>query len=289
MGSGRAVLAIALVFLAGCGAAADNEPIAAVNATEDGEPVPIDLDALVGSSWTLRFGGGPDGEIPLVDGWPVTLTFDEETLGGTAACNDYGGAYTVEGSQIRLEGLGKNDAGCLPEVQESEQAFMAALVDVDGIDIVGDELALSGPSTELIFGPNDPVATDELVGAVWLLEATTQDGVVTPARGEPATLRLEGDGTLVGGTGCRSLTGNYIVSGNEVLFTDFGADGDCPRSLFDQDSRVVTVLGDGFVPEVDGDILVLTSAGKETLRYRAITDDELSVLSGPPCPPTPIS
>ena len=46
----------------------------------------------------------------------------------------------------------------------------------------------------------------------------------------------------------------------------------------------MTVLGDGFVAEVDGDTLVLTSAGNEGLRYRTVTQDELSGLSGTPVP-----
>lgn len=280
----RAFLGLALLLLAGCGTVADGDQNVAGGAAEDGEPVPIDLEALIGSSWTLRSGGGPEGEIPLVEGWPVTLTFDQETMGGTAACNGYGGSYSIEGSQLRLEEVGKNDAGCLPDVEESEQAYMAALSDVDDIDLVGDELTLSGPATELIFGRNQPVATDDLLGALWLLEATTQDGRATPVRGEPATLLLDPDGTLAGGTGCRSLAGRYIIFGNEVLFTDFAADGDCPAALFDQDSKVVTVLGDGFVPEVDGDTLVLTSAGQEGLRYRVVTEDELAGLSGTPVP-----
>ena len=190
--------------------------------------MPIDLETLIGSSWTLRFGAGPEGEIPLVDGWPITLTFGEEILGGTAACNGYGGTYTIEDSPLRLEGLGQDDAGCLPEIQESERVYLAALLDVDGLDLAGGELALSGPSTELIFSRNEPVPIDDLVGAQWLLEATTQDGVATLVQGEPATLLLRTNGTLTGGTGCRSLAGNYIVTGNEVVFTDFAADGDCP-------------------------------------------------------------
>ncbi len=276
------VLGLGLVLIAGCGSAGD-ETVAG-DVVDDGRPVSIDQEALIGSSWTLRSGGGPEGEIPQVDGWPITLNFDGETLGGTAACNDYGGSYTIEESQLRLADVGMGAAGCLPDVQESERAYIAALRDVDGIDLVGDELALSGPSTELVFGRNQPVASDDLLGALWLLEATVQDGLATAVEGEPATLMLEPGGTLAGGTGCRTLTGTFTISGNEVLLTSFAADGDCPTALFDQDSSVVSVLGDGFVPEVDGDTLVLTSAGNEGLRYRAITEDELAGLSGAPVP-----
>jgi heat shock protein HslJ len=72
--------------------------------------------------------------------------------------------------------------------------------------------------------------------------------------------------------------------GSEVLFPNFAADGDCPNALWDQDSQVVTVLGDGFVPVVDGDSLTLNSVGGEGLVYRAITEDELASIEPVPVP-----
>ncbi len=87
-------------------------------------------------------------------------------------------------------------------------------------------------------------------------------------QGEPATLELRADGTLVGSTGCRSLSGSYTVAGDEVVFTEFSADGECPSELQSQDDQVVTVLGDGFTVEIDGDRLTLTSSGSEGLVYR---------------------
>ena len=290
-----ATTAVAVIALAGCGAT-DGEPTIADESTittestmtedassEQGEAL-MESEALIGSSWTLRFGAGPEGEVALVDGWPISLTFDGDTLGGTAACNGYGGSYSIVDSTFQLEDVGQNQQGCLPEVQESERAYLAALLDVDGIDWRGDELALSGPSSELIFARNEPVQLDNLVATRWLLEATIQDDTSNPVQGNPATLLLETDGTVIADTGCRSLSGSYLVSGNEVVLTEFAADGDCPTALFDQDSKVVSVLGDGFTTEIDGDTLVLTSSGNEGLRYRAVGEDELSTLSGTEVP-----
>ncbi len=295
---GLLALAAVLALAAGCGSGTEtvagsdgvapdgvsDDGTADGEVTDDGPPSPIDRDALRSSGWTLRFGAGPDGEIELVDGWPITLTFETETLGGTAACNGYGSGYQIIDSRFILEGIGWTEMGCEPAVQAAEQAYFSALQDVDGINLVGDELALSGPSTELIFGPTAPVAVADLVGTLWLLETTIQDDVATAVQGEPATLLLNGDGTLTGGTGCRSLTGNYVVVGSEVLFPNFGAEGECPSALSAQDGKVVTVLGDGFVPEIDGDTLILSSVGNEGLGYRATTEDELSTLVASPVP-----
>ncbi len=248
---------------------------------DQGEPVTVDLDVLTASTWTLRFGGGPDGEIPLVDGWPITITFTEDTVGGTAACNGYGGSYTIDGSQLTLGDIGMNAMGCQPDVAASEAAFVTALLDVDGINLSGGEpaeLALSGPATELIFAPTEPAPLDALTGQLWLLEALVSDGEEIAVAGDPATLVLDADGSFSGSTGCRGLSGRYVVSGNGILFNEMAADGECPTSLFDQDGQVVGVLGDGFVPTVDEDTLTVTSSGNEGLRYRAITEDELGAL-----------
>ena len=129
----------------------------------------------------------------------------------------------------------------------------------------------------MIFVRNAPAPLADLESTLWVLEALLQDDVATSVAGDPATLRLE-DGSLTGATGCRTLAGSYVVFGNEIILTDFGASGDCPTSLRDQDGSIVTVLGDGFVPTIDGDQLTLISEGNQGLRYRATTADAVAGL-----------
>lgn len=288
-----AALVVAAGLLAACGD--DDTPVEAGSDVSDDETtvdegVPLDIDrgVLTTSTWVLRFGGGPDGEIPIVDGWPITITFTEDgSFGGTSACNGYGGSYSIDGSRLVLDEVSSTAMACEPDVNASEGAYQNALSDVDGINLVtgGEtELALSGPATELIFGPTSPAPLDALVGQLWVLEALIRGGEETTPQGAPATLLVQADGSFVGSTGCRGLSGRWVLVGNEVLFNEMGADGNCPTSLSDQDGRVVTVLGDGFVPAIEGDTLTVTSAGNESLRYRATTEDELSGLSGQSAP-----
>ncbi len=281
-----ALAALAMVFLAGCGEESIETTIGEQpvddGVTEDVPPATVDGGELIGTSWTLATGAGPAGEIMLVDGFPITLVFDGDTLGGTAACNEYGGEYVIEGSTLGIDNLSMTGMGCQPDVQAAEAAYLAALGDVDGIDLVGDELALSGPATELVFRRNNPVPIDDIVGQLWLLESLGQGEETRLPQGDPATLLLAEDGTVAGGTGCRELSGDYVVSGNQIVFPNFAADGDCPASLWDQDGLVINVLGDGFVPAVDGDRLTLASRGNEVLVYRATTEEEVTALPGEP-------
>jgi heat shock protein HslJ len=79
---------------------------------------------------------------------------------------------------------------------------------------------------------------------------------------------LTSDGRVIGSTGCRGLTGEFVIDGDTIVFTTFAAEGECPADLANQDGFVVTVLGDGFTVTIDGDQLTVTSRGNEGLVYR---------------------
>lgn len=240
---------------------------------------PSDGDAadggpLADGSWVLSRGFGPDGDIPIVDGWPITIGFESDTFGGTAACNGYGGGYSTDGASISWQDVSQTEMGCEGPAMASEAAFLSALLLVDSFELA-DGLLLTGPGVELMFSREAPVPTADLVGQLWLLDTLIQGETASSVQGDPATLLLDADGNVRGGTGCRTFTGSYVINGGSVLFPDFAMDGECPAQLTTQDNQVVTVLGDGFTPSIDGDRLTLTSAGNEGLSYKAIDEDEL--------------
>jgi heat shock protein HslJ len=220
-------------------------------------------------AWELE-GGFIDGRpISIVDGYPITLTIEDGTLSGRAACNGYGGTYTLASGRLTLGDLAWTEMACMPtDVMTSEADYLAALIRVDTVEM-GSSLSLTGDDAELVFAALDPVPVSDLVGTVWVLDSLIQGDAVSSVGGERATLELFTDGSLIGSTGCRSLRGEYVVSGATVSFTTFGADGECPVDLKDQDSLVVTVLGDGFSVSIDGDTLTVTSMGNEGLIYKS--------------------
>lgn len=158
--------------------------------------------------------------------------------------------------------------GCEPDVMAAESAYLTALPRVDRGARDDADLTLGGDGVELRFTLEPPVPTEALVGTTWTLDSLLDGGTAARAAGEPATLRLDEDGTLAGSTGCRRLTGAYVVNGDEVLFTDLAADGECPEELALQDGHVVEVLGDGFRVSVDADRLTLLSVGDRGLVYQ---------------------
>jgi len=223
-------------------------------------------------TWGLTAGWGPHGEVSLVSGYRITLRLFEGQVGGTSACNSYGGDVEIGGDSFRLEdGLTMTAIGCAPEVMDSESAYITALSASDTIMREGDTLLLTGPDSELHFRllPAPPIAqlTDTIWHLVSLIEGTGPEAVVISAA--PAWLILRSDGTLSGTTGCRQFQGTWVQRGDEILFTRLGADGHCPAGLRSQDGRVLGVLGDGFTAQIEDQTLTVSSEGELGLQYTA--------------------
>lgn len=228
-----------------------------------------DFADSVEGSWQMTT-GTVDGEaIPLIESHPITMTFEDGQVNGTASCNGYGGSYELSGSSITFGNLAMTEMACLPEeTMEAEAVFAEALTRVDSISLDG-TLMLSGDGVEMSFEALEPVPEAELTNTVWVLDGLISGDAVSSVSGERATLELFSDGSVLGGSGCRLLRGQYTITGAEVSFTEFSAEGECEPSLAAQDSHVVTVLGDGFRVETDGQRLTLWSMGDEGLSYHA--------------------
>ncbi len=248
-----ATLLLAAVLVASCSKATDDE-------------TPLDI----AGDWMLVTGTLDGSPIPVVDGYRITLFSDGAEVAGTAACNGYGGVVQADGSSVAVGELVHTEMACEPpEVMASEQGYLEALSRVETGARSDGELVLTGTGVELRFATVAPVDDEALVDTVWLLDTLVEQDMAFTPSGDPATLELRSDGTLVGTTGCRTLTGTYVLEGDMVAVTALSADGDCPAELNDQDALVVAVIGDGFIPEIDGDALAMSSRGGLGLVYRA--------------------
>jgi heat shock protein HslJ len=239
--------------------------ILSLTACGEGSSVPPAAGAS--GRWQLESGTLQGEPLPLVPGYRITLTIDGDSVTGRSACNWYGGTIRIDGDNLSFGEIGGTDMGCRPKVMSSEQAYLMALQLVDKVSRHGPALVFSRGDTALRFAPLPPVPEATLIGSLWRLETLIDGDTAVSVNGERPTLEFRDDGSFSGSTGCRKLSGNYVVSGDEVLAAELAAEGRCPASLTDQDGHVVTVLGDGFTVAIDGDQLILTSMGNLGLVY----------------------
>lgn len=206
----------------------------------------------------------------LVDDFPITLEVIGSRIAGRA-CNDYGATIVAVGDGIELRELAMTAMACVDErIMTAEAAYTAALEGVRRIATEGEHLLLTGPGISLRFDRLPELPTADLVGTTWTLESVFVGDVAASPMGEPATLLLREDGTFSGSTGCRAFDGTWIEGTGQIQATSMAMDQtECPADLADQDSHVVSVIGDGFVPTVDGRLLTLTDPGGIGLVYRA--------------------
>jgi heat shock protein HslJ len=216
--------------------------------------------------------GTVDGtRLALDDRYRVTMTIEGGDIGGRAACNSYGGTLAVSDGAVTVGDLAWTEMACEPAVMEIESAFLNGLMRVRTATRTTDTASLSGEGVEFSFTLLTPVPTADLIGVTWVLdtiiEGDTASSTVTAAH--PATLHLDPDGTFEGSTGCRAVSGEYVVAGDTVRFTSFGAAGECPTDLARQDGHVIAVLEDAFTVSIDGNRLTLTARGGAGLSYLA--------------------
>lgn len=277
-GLATAVALVGLV-LAACGGAADPSATDQDDGGTSGSPQ---------GSWVLAE-ARPTIEVPADARITLSVEPGEDAwqVGGTSACNSYGGTVVTDGARWTGEGFGMTEMACEPPRMDAEAAYLDALLAIDTWARPSEEeLLLTGPDTELRFTALAPVPTAELTATTWVLDGlivgTGADASVssTVADAEEATLHLDVDGTMTASTGCRAFEGEWIETGDELLLTTFGERADSPNVADDgtptcsaavvaQEDHVLSVLGDGFRAEVEGQRLTLTSRDGLGLAYRA--------------------
>lgn len=254
-------LVVAVLVLSACGAEGDagSEPTETTAAVEPAADPQGD--------WVLELGTVDGTPFPFVEGYRVTMNLHDGAIGGTAACNGYGGTYALDGATMTVGEWSITEMGCEPAVMEAEQLFISVLS--RPLDLVrsDDILEVTGEGVDLVFLAIEPIPTAELIGTTWELHTLIMGEAATTVLGEPR-LRLEPDGTMSGWTGCRELTGDYVVVADALRFSSLDADGICTPELADQDGFVVSVLESARI-EIDGNQLTLMSTGGEGLQYRA--------------------
>jgi heat shock protein HslJ len=248
---------VLVVLLAGCGAA-------------QGPSAPGASPAAIVGDWVLTGGSIDGGDAPVLEDHRITMTITGSGVGGTAACNSYGGEIVMRPDGLHLENLAQTEMACQEPAMSAEAAYLTALGRVRELARDGAELVARGDGVELRFGAIAPPPTAELIGTSWVLDTVLVGDVAASPMGEPATLELNDDGTFSGSTGCRTYAGEWAEQGDQIVAPSLRMDGTtCPGELSGQDQHIIIVIGDGFIPTIEANLLTLMDPGGVGLVYRA--------------------
>ncbi len=259
------IAALAAIIAASCG---DTTTTVADDSAAGGAN-PSGTSAIDGS-WVLTNGTIDGTAMALLVDYTITMVIGGGEVGGRAACNSYGGFVAISGESFRVEALAWTEMGCEPAPMELEAQFLQGIGLVDTAVRSGDTATLTGDGVQFIFAVEPPVPAAELIGSTWVLDTILQGDTAssTISSAQPATLRLDPDGTFTGSTGCREISGDYVVTGALLQFSSWGADGTCPGDIESQDNSVVSVIESDLKVAIDGTRLTLTAPGGEGLSYR---------------------
>jgi heat shock protein HslJ len=248
----RRFAVFAALFLGACGA----------GATTTTQP-----DASPVGDWELIEGQVVGVDVPEGD-FRITLLLEGGTAGGVAACNSYGGSFTADDGFIQFGLMSQTEMACAEPAMTAEQIFLSGLAAVDGYTIANDRLMLTGTDVTLVFAIIPPIDTAPLFDQRWVLESLIRGDAVSSVQGDGFLLLTE-EGTLSGSTGCRNIQGVFIVVADEIVPTEFSADGNCPPELGQQDSHFTSVIEGGFSASVEEDRLTLLDPEGSGLQFRA--------------------
>jgi heat shock protein HslJ len=208
--------------------------------------------SLQGTPWVLS--GGID-----VEGWErfaPSLTFGPERFGGFTGCNQYGGAYTVDGITLELGEIAMTLIGCPPPAGDVERELLAALGRVAEWRVDGAQLVLAGADgTELLrFDVASPIGS-------W--SATDGGELESLVTGVHITATFTEDAQLRGGAGCNTYRTTYAIDGSAIEISPpastkkFCAE---PEGVMEQEMRYLAALAGAERFRVDGNVLRLTRA-----------------------------
>jgi heat shock protein HslJ len=219
--------------------------------------------------WFLAEGEADGGPLPQPAGSTATLTVTPDQLSGRSFCNSFSSGYRIDGATLAVDGLGGTDMACEPDVMAAETAYLAALGRADTVAHDGTDLVLTGDGVRLRFSPVPPVPDRDLAGTRWVLETLVDGEVASSTLGDPAVLLLDPDTSVDASTGCRSVTGTWLLEDGALVIDDLLVVGDCPPEVAPQDEHVAAVLAAAPAAAVEEDRLTLTAPDGRGMVYRA--------------------
>jgi heat shock protein HslJ len=101
-------------------------------------------NALIGE-WTVTgYNNGKGAVTSPLQGTTLTATFTADQVSGSAGCNTYNGAYTLDGTSVKIGPLASTRMACETSIMDQETAFLSALQAGTTVETSGSNVTLRG-------------------------------------------------------------------------------------------------------------------------------------------------
>lgn len=115
---------------------------------------------LANTSWQLIGYLSGDQLTPVLDGTSVGISYHADgSYAGNGGCNDYGGTYTVSGSQIAMTAPSSTGKACADEVMQQENAYFSLLPTAANYQTSDGQMTITDGSGQTILQYAQLVAT----------------------------------------------------------------------------------------------------------------------------------
>jgi CubicO group peptidase (beta-lactamase class C family) len=191
-------------------------------------PIIVPEITLEGTAWTLEAFIENQASSSPIGGTQITVMFAAGSVRGSAGCNDYGGAYTLERGAFRVPQLDIHEQLCLEPagIMDQENKYLKILHEVTTFAWDADQLTLqAADGIGLIFisaedaavasqsGPTDPLELENFLDAYF---AEQMAALHVP--GATFALVKDGDIFLAKGYGYANIEKQIPYASNKTIF-----------------------------------------------------------------------
>ena len=103
------------------------------------------------NAWVLeQLKSGPELQLINHD-MNITLTFEKNRVQGKSACNNYFGAYQIDGNKLSFSKVAGTRMACLPKIMAIEQTYLSGLAKITSYRLSNNRLQMLGEKGEVLM------------------------------------------------------------------------------------------------------------------------------------------
>ncbi len=207
--------------------------------------VPSGTVGLEGQLWRLASYANVSGVLTdLPSNIRIAAEFNAGKITGNGGCNNYSGAYSVNGDQIVISQVAATMKACAQPIMVLEQAYFKSLQAVASFHIADDFLELVNNTGALVlrYKISRPVT---LVNIRWVATGYNngKNAVVSVAAGTEITAIFGTDGKLTGSGGCNSYTAGYQTTDTNIQIEPAASTkNSCVQAVMQQEQAYLVAL-----------------------------------------------